>query len=792
MLCPPALADHWRNELADKFLIPVVSLEDVAATGGVVVLSHQKAARSADVLTDIPWDMCVLDEAHLLANAGLSDHVQANAIRDALTGRPKLLLTATPMQNSLLDLYHLVRFVDDFTFPSDPEDFRARYMAKKAYRQELVERAQMLCQRTLRWQAITMPAIRRTVRTIAVAPSPEETALSRRLSLYFHRENLVAFPKVKEHHIRLTYWKMLASSPQALHESLTRLCERLVTVPEAVDELCEVRAIAAMAAAIAEGARAKAFLEALAGAREQLRQVGAPQKAVVFSENTDTLDFLNGLLTRHSHECIPHYSGSRSKRALLDFARSGGKILLTTDGAGTGLDLSHCALVVNYDLPWNMQKLEQRISRCHRYGQKNDVLVLNFIDPSNRADRRLYDSLNKKLKRFDDLFGASETLLGALAADGDVPPELRTPDAIQADREATAEARRPEILARVDKAEADLLAHFDDEVRQRFARYGETVPAALSTMNRWLWELTKYRLHRHATFNETARIFVLSGSPYSDLRLSRITFGMDRSLPPGERYHLGHPLARRILADCQEGEFSPGRLTLAAGGGFAAGLSGELGLWRLGMMSEVAHVTEPILCGVTDDGAPLSHDQCAGLLTLEPLTCDGGTHWDADEGESYRGRVWRGASPRGESRPPLRNERLYALRDTAFTAARDRLALEHDEMLQAELDRLRQWAEDEETALKARQEELRRRIAAAKADAEKTAAYVQRFRATQQAAELEKKRRREEERLFLLAAEVRRKRDQRIEEARRKSSLRFWDEEMFVVKFKVVDNTDVN
>lgn len=401
VLCPPALIEHWKNELADKFLLPV-------------------------------------------------------------------------------------RFIDDTTFLDDLDDFRARYMTRKTNRSELAERARTLCRRTLRRHAFTMPEIQRTVRTILTRPSPEEEALSRRLSLYFHRENLAAFPKVKEHHIRLAYWKILASSPWALHTSLLRLCERLAAMPDAGDEARELRALAAMAEGIPGGARSVLFAAALAEAREALCRAGASEKAAVFSGNADTLDFLNGFLAGRGYECIPYYGRVRSKRALLDFRRSGGRILLATDGAATGLDLSHCSLAVNYDLPWSIEKLEQRISRCHRYGQKHDVLVLNFIDPSNRANRWLYDSVNQKLRRFDELFGAGETLFGQMPVE-DAPLELRSAGTIQADRETTVRESAREIAERVDKAEADLLAHFDKEVRRRFAKYGETVPAALSALRATLW-----------------------------------------------------------------------------------------------------------------------------------------------------------------------------------------------------------------------------------------------------------------------------------------------------------------
>ncbi len=186
-------------------------------------------------------------------------------------------------------------------------------------------------------------------------------------------------------------------------------------------------------------------------------------------------------------------------------------------------------------------------------------------------------------------------------------------------------------------------------------------------------------------------------------------------------------------------------------------------------------------------GTGTSHEACAGLLKLDVVACRGEVKWEADAGETYRGWTWRGMTPDADARPGLRNQKLDAVWDRTLESTRQRFASEHDETLQVELARLRQWAEDEETALREKQEELRRRIADAKSRSERTAGYVQRFRVNQQAAELKKERRREEERLRLLGVEVRRKRDERITEAENRAKCRFWDEEMFVVRFKVVD-----
>lgn len=137
VLCPPTLLDHWKSELLEKFSLECFGLQDAKSKEGVVLLTYQEAQRNADTLAGIPWDLCVLDEAHRLANANLAEPVLSESIRTALSDRPKLLLTATPMQNSLLDLYHLIRFVDETAFGSDAAVFREKYIERKSLRDEL-------------------------------------------------------------------------------------------------------------------------------------------------------------------------------------------------------------------------------------------------------------------------------------------------------------------------------------------------------------------------------------------------------------------------------------------------------------------------------------------------------------------------------------------------------------------------------------------------------------------------------------------------------------------------------
>src|SRR4029450_14010005 len=236
-------------------------------------------------------------------------------------------------------------------------------------------------------------------------------------------------------------------------------------------------------AARAESIRVNAKGEALNRALDRLFTVARahqwPEKAVVFTESRRTQAYLADLLAAHGWAGrISLLSGDagtpEERQALVDEFRERTEILLSTEAGAEGLNLQFCNLVVNYDLPWNPQRIEQRIGRCHRYGQQRDVLVLNFLNRHNAPDARLYELLERKLHLFDGVFGASDEILGALETGIDF--EKRVLDIYQSCRSTEEIARAFDALredlehridARMTQARSLLLERFDGEVRRR-------------------------------------------------------------------------------------------------------------------------------------------------------------------------------------------------------------------------------------------------------------------------------------------------------------------------------------
>jgi superfamily II DNA or RNA helicase len=546
ILCPATLRAQWQQELREKFAIqaPILdgstlkSGQDPFCHPGPLICSIPFAANHASALAPLPWDLVVIDEAHRLRNAHRPSHKTGQALRAALKDRPKLLLTATPLQNNLLELYGLMSLLDEQIL--GPEHaFRSRYQLasqsgalNEATTQELKARLTGVVQRTLRRQV--REYVRFTQRRSIVedfAPSPEEQDLYQQVSEYLRRPDIAAISSGRRTLLTLVYRKLLASSSYAIAPTLRKLADSLKerlqaaragTVPwtdfepdEVVEyseeaeewgeapadgrqskaleaEISELEGYAALASRIVVNAKGEALKRALDRTFTVARAHQWPQKAVVFTESRRTQEYLFRLLTDHGYRgAISQLSGEAAspaeRAALIDEFRDRTQILLSTEAGSEGLNLQFCNLVVNYDLPWNPQRIEQRIGRCHRYGQQRDVLVINFINSQNAADARLFELLEKKLNLFNGVFGASDEILGVLESGVDferrvleIYQSCRHPDEIT----AAFDALRTELEQRIDRrmlqARALLLERFDGEVRQRLRLQEEFLREAIS------------------------------------------------------------------------------------------------------------------------------------------------------------------------------------------------------------------------------------------------------------------------------------------------------------------------
>jgi len=535
----------------------------------VVICSYNFASAKMRDIHLIDWDLVIMDEAHKLRNVYKKNNVMGNNLKTALQGKKKLLLTATPFQNNLMELYGLVSIIDNRVF-GDPDIFRETYVKVSnidVRNGSLRNRLQNFCKRTLRKQVegyVNPPFTDRKAILQNYTPSPDEEKLYNDVSSYLQRERLHAFPQGQRQLLTLVARKLLASSSMAIHGTLSTIIERLNRklsdyetqlhltdlddydgIEELIDDECdnengaveeleadyesikaeieELKRYAELADSIKTNAKGDNLLLALDEGFKRNEQLGGARKAVIFTESKRTQRYLMNLLSQSGYKGqIVFLDGSNSdpvsthvykewkelhkddgmisgsvaadkKSAIVEHFRNSASILIGTEAAAEGINLQFCNIVVNYDLPWNPQRIEQRIGRCHRYGQKNDVIVINFLNSGNAADERVFQLLSQKFNLFEGVFGSSDEILGAIE-DGvdferrilDIYQTCREPDEIKAAFDALQSELSEQIDERMTEARQSVLENLDEEVSVRLKDCHEGTKAELDKFSRWL------------------------------------------------------------------------------------------------------------------------------------------------------------------------------------------------------------------------------------------------------------------------------------------------------------------
>lgn len=639
---PANLRKQWHQELQDKFGLQGLILEaknynairklerrnPLQYDEGPVICSYQFAKAKANEIRAVIWDLVVLDEAHRLRNVYKPSNVIARTLKESLARvHSKVLLTATPLQNSLLELYGLVSIIDDRVF-GDLDSFRAQFSGQSrdiAYA-GLRARLAPVCKRTLRRQV--QPYVSYTARRAIVqefTPSIEEKELSALVAEYLRRPNLKALPDGQRQLISLVLWKLLASSTHAIAGALETMANRLQglleptnEVPdlaEALDEdyesldetadewneptaeddakkadeqaaiaqeMEELRRFKTLATNIRDNAKGKALLTALERAFAELERLGAPKKAIIFTESKRTQEYLLSLLAETEygsgivlfngtnsdtraqiiykewlkrHQGTDRVTGSKTadtRAALVEQFKDKGTIMIATEAGAEGINLQFCSLVINYDLPWNPQRIEQRIGRCHRYGQKFDVVVVNFVDRSNEADARVYELLAQKFQLFEGVFGASDEVLGAIGSGVDFERRIaeiyqncRDPETIQTSFQQLQFDLSNEINEAMVKTRQLLLENFDEEVQEKLRVRAEDSVAARSRYEKMLIDISRAELNDCAEFDDGGfRLLRLPDQQLHNVELGR--YELPRRSGDTHLYRIGHPLAEWV------------------------------------------------------------------------------------------------------------------------------------------------------------------------------------------------------------------------------------------------------
>jgi len=793
VIVPANLRKQWTQELADKFFLPSVILEtrsfnETIRAGNlnpfqqdaIILCSYQFARTKQPYLRQTPWDLVVIDEAHRLRNVYKTSSKIAIAIKEAVAPFPKVLLTATPLQNTLLELYGLVSIVDDFAF-GDLKSYRTRFarLGNDTDFAELKERLRPLCKRTLRRQVLEY--VKYTARHALVqefVPSEAEQRLYDLVSDYLQRPTLYALPASQRQLVTLILRKLLASSTYAISGTLEGLVHRLEAAavaatavesppedlptdweeldeladewegdedgsapperarltPEQLTELrqemAQLRQFHALAKSIIKNSKGEVLLTALrrgfAAAAEAQQNQGAAtlqQKAVIFTESRRTQEYLFRVLEQTEfagkvmlfngtnndptsraiyqrwlaqHAGTDHISGSPTadmRGALVEHFRDHAAILIATEAAAEGINLQFCNLVVNYDLPWNPQRIEQRIGRCHRYGQKFDVVVVNFLNKKNAADQRVYELLDEKFRLFNGVFGASDEVLGALESGVDFEKRIsaiyqrcRTPEQIQFEFDQLQRELETEIAEGQRDASEKLLDNFDQEVVEKVRIQSHAV---LDHFNEQLWRLTRHLLADFARFDDPGYSFTLHTNPFPGENIHAGPYIMGKGVQDANTFRVGHPLAQRVLERGRALKQPPAEVTFEysdSGKSIAIlePLRGQRGWLACSRITMTALETEDllVLAGLTDEGVAVDEAQCRRLFDLS----------------GAQGGRCEMPAPTAATLDVAQTRRRQALLEEMTTR--------NGRWFDTEMDKLDRWAEDRRASLKAELAEL--------------------------------------------------------------------------------------
>ena len=658
VVCPAALRRQWQSELAEKFNLPSEIIDAKRARElrregkdnpferpAVAIASYNYAAKESDKVRVVQWDFVVMDEAHKLRNSHQASNRIGSALRFALKDRRKALLTATPIQNSLTELYGVSTMIDEDLF-GDLPSFRARYVNQGGDHEALRNRLRDFCRRTLRKDV--QEYVRYTERhalTERFEGSNSEQKLYDDVSAYLQDDTTYAFPSKQRGMLVQLVRKLLASSPAALEGTLQKIKVRLdrltpgslllsgeetddiigedeeelvdaavedqddattddddnaTNVQPSVEDNAEenivvdaskleaeknlVSGFIVRAQAIGTDSKTRKLLETLSTAFPRLEAMGAARKAVVFTESVRSMMFLKRFLEANGYggkvltfsgggrrdpgteaiyraykDAHPGDTSSRDvmlRQAVVEKFRDEAEILLATEAGAEGINLQFCSLVVNYDLPWNPQRVEQRIGRCHRYGQKYDVTVVNFLNTRNAADVRIFDLLNDKFRLFDGLFGASDDVLGITDSHGvpferrvnDILQKCRTPDEINAAFDALRDELSEEIARRMEATREAVLDNLDASVAGLLRDSQQKTALVLDEASRQFWALTKHMLQNHARdFDDETLSFNLTLSPEPSIPTGIHTFSKTPDAK-GVPYRPNSPLGEWVIA----------------------------------------------------------------------------------------------------------------------------------------------------------------------------------------------------------------------------------------------------
>jgi superfamily II DNA or RNA helicase len=748
LIVPKPLLGQWQDELYRLFSIQATEgrMEPGAFSGdGVFIVGREAAGseRGSAILRESePFDLCVIDEAHeIFANiyrrydkdgiyrADSDDARMADRVRGFLRKSPVLLLTATPIQNNLTELWGLVQYVEPTgTLLGNLRTFRDVFcegddrLLVPGQDDELRRRIETVVQRTLRRQAqefLERPFVGRQAQLFHYSMSPREKLLYDDVTAYLLEPHLLAFRGNQRQLLLIGFHRLMASSVAALAESLRKVAQRLERLsrgerpdyeeflqdlddedirfavepdepgeeergapdPAAVNkELQRVRDFIQRAETLPRDSKAEKLLDVM---RIIAERPAERRRVVIFTESLVTQEYLRTVLiakgglasesitvfrgtnnSARANQALEHWQAevgenlppyqrpSRSvavRLALVHEFKTRSQVFISTEAGAKGLNLQFCDTIINYDLPWNPQRIEQRIGRCHRYGQQHDVTVINFLATDNEAQQLMFEILSNKLDLFGRVLDASDVVLHEPTTD--TPEKLssvlgsdfetrlrRIYERARTLDEITAELRR--LREQMDEERkkfeetwtrtAGLIeTRFDQRVKQVFRRLQADLPKGLERLDRELESLIEGFLsacgipYQRTSDDGHVRLQV-EGSPLLPEGFETggtIVVGGTRDVDDADPLHPSHPLVQAAVEEARAASQERFRVAWRVGEDAPAAITAGKGKHGRLVLSRVRYSgferVDRLIPTVLVEGDPTPLDPACGRWLLD-------------------------------------------------------------------------------------------------------------------------------------------------------------------------------
>jgi ERCC4-related helicase len=579
IITPASLINQWYEELFEKFHLTSTIIDaktfqnpNFMWVDGIYICSYNTVYNNERYFNS-DFNLVVIDEAHKLRNVYKENSLISKAVKETFEGKKKLMLTATPFQNNLLELYGLISLIDDSQL-EEIDLFKHKYINNfEIYINELRNNINKYFVRTLRNDV--QKYIKYTERHVSIqyynSNYKEDEFYNAVTNLLYDSSAFDIYEGGPRQLITVLLQKLLSSSSYAVLCTLRNIVKNNslietitdnegmldnIVLTEGNDGELENNFVKVInnCIQIGESIKNDSKYESLVKLLNQTfieiedSAYKRNKKILIFTESKKTQEYLFERLVKEGYTKTLIFNGENNSPEInsiyKEYTKTQGKItnkstairhaivkafkedyeiLIATDAAAEGLNLQFCSIVINYDLPWNPQKIEQRIGRCHRYGQTYDVIVINLLNSNNSIDNRIYDIISRKFNIFENTFGSSDQVLGNINDFSNIEKTIqniyrkcRNPKEIELAFIELQNAYKEEIQNDVEIAQEFMKQYFDEEIQNIFTSTFNEAKQMLNNMEFMFLNLIQYVFNDTIIINSSLKTFEIIGTNLFD------------------------------------------------------------------------------------------------------------------------------------------------------------------------------------------------------------------------------------------------------------------------------------